>query len=204
MSRTNVADFDDEVAPGQAAWRDDREGSYDEEAGEMDDFIEHDGETNEAQFRAHRRALEKTARAQGISVEAAEEFLEIFGQDVETQEMLDLWYSANEVDHGLHGFPVSQEPGAEVRHLGRSRKLAALRVPQHKPQQHSAGRYLWCHLSRNRSGCSACDRQSRKPAAWIRCFLCMLSTWYSCGWEHMVQLWVGAHGTVVGGSTWYS
>lgn len=69
----------------------------------MDDFIEHDGETNDAQFRAHRRALGKTARAQGISVEAAEEFLEIFGQDAETQQKLDVWYSANEIDHGMEG-----------------------------------------------------------------------------------------------------
>jgi hypothetical protein len=69
----------------------------------MDDFIEHDGETNQEQFRAHRRALTKTARAQGISVEAAEEFLEIFGQDAETQQKLDIWYNANEIDHGIDG-----------------------------------------------------------------------------------------------------
>lgn len=76
------------------------EGSFDEEAHEMDDFIEHDGDTTDAQFRAHRRALAKSARAQGISMEAAQELLEIFGQDAETRQRLELWEMANEVDIG--------------------------------------------------------------------------------------------------------
>jgi hypothetical protein len=76
----------------------------------MDDFIEHDGETNDEQFRQHRRALAKTARAQGISVEAAQEFLEIFGQDIETQQKLDMWYSANEIDHSVEGAGVEVRP----------------------------------------------------------------------------------------------
>ena len=100
----SVADFEDEHITGRNEhWgRDGPEGSFDDEGGdEMDDFIEHDGETNDEQFRAHRRALTKTARAQGISVEAAEEFLEIFGQDAETQQKLDMWYGANEIDHGM-------------------------------------------------------------------------------------------------------
>lgn len=77
------------------------EGSFDEEAHEMDDFIEHDGETTDAQFKAHRRALAKSARAQGISMEAAQELLEIFGQDAETRQRLEEWEMANEIDNGV-------------------------------------------------------------------------------------------------------
>lgn len=66
----------------------------------MDDFIEHDGETTDAQYKAHRRALAKSARAQGISMEAAQELLEIFGQDAETRQRLEEWEQSNEVDNG--------------------------------------------------------------------------------------------------------
>ena len=113
------ADFDDEHITGRNEhWgRDGPEGSFDDEGGEMDDFIEHDGETNDEQFRAHRRALTKTARAQGISVDAAEEFLEIFGQDAETQQKLDMWYGANEIDHGMDCAAEVLSPLTRTAHL---------------------------------------------------------------------------------------
>lgn len=79
----------------------------------MDDFIEHDGETTDAQFKAHRRALAKSARAQGISMEAAQELLEIFGQDAETRQRLEEWELANEVDNG-DGIGADVEVGSSL------------------------------------------------------------------------------------------
>jgi hypothetical protein len=104
-------------------------GDYDEEDDEMGDFIEHDGPGGSAQHRANLRALAKSARAQGISTEAAQDLLDVFGHDVETKEMLANWYAANEGDGG--------EAGDEaVRSLLRCRLLASptvdptLPVPQ--------------------------------------------------------------------------
>lgn len=99
-----TVDFQDPIDHLQAGhgqrWGDaDREGSFDEEAHEMDDFIEHDGETTDAQYKAHRRALAKSARAQGISMDAAQELLEIFGQDAETRQRLEEWELANEIEN---------------------------------------------------------------------------------------------------------
>jgi hypothetical protein len=62
----------------------------------MRDFIEHDGPGGAAEHRANRKALAKSARAHGISTEAAQELLEVFGHDAQTKQMLESWYAAND------------------------------------------------------------------------------------------------------------
>eukprot|EP00892_Ulva_mutabilis_P012129 jgi/Ulvmu1/9289/UM050_0038.1 len=104
-SLADLEDFQDPIDDYQAGngqrWGDvGPEDSFDEEAHEMDDFIEHDGETTDAEYKKRRRALAKSARAQGISMDAAEELLDIFGQDIETRTRLEEWELANEIDNG--------------------------------------------------------------------------------------------------------
>lgn len=90
----------DEAGPSGAAAAvatDKAGGEFDElEDDEMADFIEHDGPGGEAAARANQRALAKTARAQGISTEAAQDLLEVFGNEADTREMLQNWYACNE------------------------------------------------------------------------------------------------------------
>ena len=77
---------------------------------EMRDFIEHDGPGGTEQHRANARALAKSARAQGISTEAAQDLLDVFGHDAETKEMLANWYTAKE------GAADAHDVDDEVRH----------------------------------------------------------------------------------------
>ena len=59
---------------------------------EMGDFIEHDGPGGAEAHRARQRALAKSARAQGISMEAAQDIVDVFGQEAEAKQRLELWY----------------------------------------------------------------------------------------------------------------
>ena len=68
----------------------------DDDEDEMAGFIDYDGPGGEAAARANRQALAKTARARGISTEAAQDLLDIFGNEADTQEMLHNWEASKE------------------------------------------------------------------------------------------------------------
>jgi hypothetical protein len=103
MYRSRRADEDAEAGgaaargAASAAPADEFADEFDEDDDdEMGGFLVHDGPGGDREHRENRRRLAKSARARGISTEALQDILDVFGPDNDVNERLAAWYEQKE------------------------------------------------------------------------------------------------------------